>query len=94
MEESLNLLLLRHTAIDKIFVFSKLQKSWINLALENNIWINASHFEDLKILVDFFKIHNATNAKYKGINALMNQIQSGYLKVIIKFEMGKKIKKK
>ena len=44
--------------VNKIFVFSKIQKSWINLALENNIWINASHFEDLKVLADFFKAHN------------------------------------
>ena len=44
---------------NRIFIFSKLQESWIHLALENNIWINASHFEDLKVLVDFFKIHNA-----------------------------------
>ena len=35
--------------MNRIFVFSKLQKSWINLALENNIWINASHFDDLKV---------------------------------------------
>ena len=32
---------------NRIFIFSKLQESWIHLALENNIWINASHFEDL-----------------------------------------------
>ena len=40
---------------NRIFVFSKLQESWLNLALENNIWINASHFEDLEVLADFFQ---------------------------------------
>ena len=44
---------------NRVFIFSKLQESWIGLALENNIWINASHFEDLELLVKFFKIHNA-----------------------------------
>jgi len=44
---------------NRIFVFSKLQESWIHLALENKIWINASHFEDLEVLANFFKIHNA-----------------------------------
>ena len=43
---------------NRIFVFSKLQENWINLALENNIWINASHLEDLEILTKFFKKHN------------------------------------
>ncbi len=44
---------------NRIFIFSKLQESWINLALEYNIWINASHFKDLEILVKFFKVNNA-----------------------------------
>ena len=44
--------------INSIFIFSKLQESWLNIAYENNIWINASHFEDLEILTNFFKKHN------------------------------------
>jgi len=43
---------------NSIFIFSKLQESWLNIAYKNNIWINASHFEDLETLTNFFKKHN------------------------------------
>ena len=44
---------------NRIFIFSKLQENWLKLALENNIWINASHIEDLKILTKYFKKYKA-----------------------------------
>ena len=40
---------------NNIFLFSKLQSNWIDIALENDIWINASHFDDLKSLTDYYK---------------------------------------
>tara|TARA_B100000900_G_scaffold326118_1_gene286054 strand:+ start:43 stop:1146 length:1104 start_codon:yes stop_codon:yes gene_type:complete len=45
--------------LNRIFVFSKLQENWIRRALDNNIWVNASHFGDLELLVDFFKKYNS-----------------------------------
>ena len=46
---------IRKTGIkNNIFIFSKIQKSWIQLALENELWINATDIDDLKILKDFY----------------------------------------
>ena len=50
---------LRNSGIkNNIFIFSKIQNSWIHLALENDLWINATDMNDLKILNEFYKKKN------------------------------------
>ncbi len=39
---------------NNILIFSKLQPDWINLAVDYNLWINASDMSDLNILVKFY----------------------------------------
>ena len=39
---------------NNIFIFSKIQKSWIHLALENKLWVNATDMDDLKFLNEFY----------------------------------------
>jgi len=41
-----------------ILIFSRLQPEWLTIAAENNLWVNASHIEDLNILNKFFKKNN------------------------------------
>ena len=36
---------------NSILIFSKLQSDWVSLAVEYNLWINASSMNDLDILV-------------------------------------------
>ena len=40
---------------NNILLFSKLQNNWIDVASKNDIWVNASHFDDLKLLIDYYK---------------------------------------
>ena len=40
---------------NSILIFSKLQSDWVNLAVEYNLWINASSMNDLDILVNFYE---------------------------------------
>ena len=40
---------------NNILLFSKLQNDWIDKASKNDIWVNASHFDDLKLLIDYYK---------------------------------------
>ena len=37
-----------------IFIFSRIQKEWIELANEYDLWINACHLDDLKLLAEKF----------------------------------------
>ena len=40
---------------NSILILSKLQSDWVNLAVEYNLWINASSMNDLDILVRFYE---------------------------------------
>ena len=44
---------------NNILLFSKLQNNWIEIASKNDIWVNASHFDDLKLLIDYYKINQS-----------------------------------
>ena len=55
---------IRSAGIKTNIVFSKLQNNWIEIASKNDIWVNASHFDDLKLLIDYYK---KTNHAQKSI---------------------------
>ena len=38
-----------------IFIFSRIQKEWIELANEYDLWINACHLDDLRLLVELYQ---------------------------------------
>ena len=39
---------------NNILIFSKLQPDWIDMAVKNDLWINASEINDLELLVKFY----------------------------------------
>ncbi len=39
---------------NNILIFSKLQSEWLDLAFENDLWVNASHINDLYLLNKFY----------------------------------------
>ncbi len=41
--------------INPIFIFSRIQQAWIELASEYDLWVNASHLDDLRLLVQLYK---------------------------------------
>ena len=69
---------------NRIFIFSKLQETWLKIALENNIWINASHFEDLEILTKFFK-------KYKTCPKIHLKFDTGMTRLGFDFKDYNKV---
>ncbi len=50
---------LRNDGIKKpIFIFSRIHKEWIEVAYENNLWVNVSHIDDLLLLNSLYKEKN------------------------------------
>ena len=43
---------------NNIFIFSKMQSSWLQIAHENNFWINLTCFEDLDDILEYYKKFN------------------------------------
>ena len=39
---------------NSILIFSRIHKEWINLAVKYNLWVNACHIDDLKLLDKFY----------------------------------------
>ena len=37
-----------------ILIFSRIQRDWINLAIKYNLWVNACHIDDLRLLNSFY----------------------------------------
>ena len=40
-----------------IFIFSRIQRDWLELAYEHGLWINACHLDDLELLNHFYNDH-------------------------------------
>ena len=43
---------------NNIFIFSKMQSSWLKIAHDNNFWINITCFEDLHDTIEYYKRFN------------------------------------
>jgi len=55
IEEALEI---RNSGISNdIFIFSKMHSSWLNIAYQNNFWINVTCFEDLNEISEFYRIN-------------------------------------
>ena len=44
-----------------ILIFSRIHKSWIDLSVKYNFWVNACHIDDLKLLDKFYNEKIVTN---------------------------------
>ena len=49
---------------NSILIFSRINKEWINLAIKYNLWVNACHIDDLRLLDSF----HSENSKCPGIH--------------------------
>ena len=56
---------LRESGIkNSILIFSRIHKEWINLAIKYNLWVNACHIDDLRLLDSF----HSEKSKCPGIH--------------------------
>ena len=72
-----------------ILIFSRIHKAWIDLAVKYNLWVNACHIDDLKLLDKFYNEKSRCpdiHLKFEALTVTFLRIESKIVKhpVIVK----------